>query len=57
MLTVFAANGMYRKQAQDFCDKHYLNSKYRKIDMIIESETNRLLNYAIDHRDFLENYC
>jgi tryptophan halogenase len=57
MLTVFAANGMYRRQAQDFCDKYYLNSKYRKIDMLIESETNRLLNYAIDHRVFLENYC
>jgi hypothetical protein len=57
MLTVFAAHNLYKKQAQDFCEKYNLNSKYQKIDTIIDTETDKLLKHAIDHRDFLENYC
>lgn len=56
MLTVFSAHGLYKKNAQIFCDIFNLTDKYKRIENIIDVETDKLLRCAIDHREFLENY-
>ena len=56
MLTVFSAHSLYRKNAQIFCEIFNLNDKYKRIENLIDTETEKLLECAIDHREFLDKY-
>ena len=56
IISVFQAYDLYKAQAQNKCIKQNLNEKYKKIDDIIVKNTERLLQYSIGHREFLDNY-
>ena len=56
IITVFQAYDLYKEQAKAKCIKFNLNEKYKKIDDIIVKNTERLLQYSIGHREFLDNY-
>ena len=56
IISVLQAYNLYAKQAKKRCEGLQLNKIYDRIDKEIVKNTERLLQLAIGHRQFLDNY-